>query len=73
MTLIAILAQVGSLAEARAHAVLLARAAAELPGITASLDPAGLRLTAQHLHARVFGTRDRRRDPRLALFVRGRR
>lgn len=73
MILPAILARVGSLAEARAHAVLLARAATELPGVTATLDPSGVRLTARHLHARVFGTRHRRRDPRLALFTRGAR
>ncbi len=71
MTLPNLLAQLGTVAEARAHAVLLARAVAELPGITATLDPAGIRLTARHLHARMFGTRARRRDPRLALFVRG--
>lgn len=71
MILPALLAHVGRLAEARGHAVLLARAASELPGIAATLDPAGVRLTAQHLHARVFGTRRRRREPRLALFVRG--
>ena len=70
MILPIILAQAGVLAEARAHAVLLARAATELPGIAATLDPAGFRLTARHLHDRVFGTRHRRRDPRLALFAR---
>ena len=70
MTLTFILDQVRSLAEARGHALLLARAATELPGITATLDPAGIRLTARHLQARVCGTRHRRRDPRLALFTR---
>jgi hypothetical protein len=73
MTLALILDQVRGLAEARGHAVLLARAATELPGITATLDPAGIRLTARHLHARAFGTRHRRRDPRLALFTRSAR
>ena len=71
MILSTILAQAAGLAEGRGHALLLARAASELPGITASLDPAGVRLTARHLQARLFGTRHRPRDPRLALFVRG--
>ena len=71
MTLSAIFDQARLLGEARAHAVLLARAAAELPGITATLDPAGIRLTALHLRARWFGTRHRPRDARLALFTRG--
>ncbi len=73
MTLPALLAQLGSLAEARAQALLLARAATELPGIAATLEPAGLRLAARHIRAHVFGTRHRRRDPRLALFLRGSR
>lgn len=73
MMLPLILDQLAALAEARVNAVLLARAAAELPGVAATLDLAGIRLTARHLHARAFGTRHRRRDPRLALFTRGRR
>lgn len=73
MTLSALLGHVASLAEARTHALLLARAASELPGITATLDVGGIRLTARDLHARAFGTRHRRRDPRLALFGRGTR
>ena len=72
MTLTLILDQLAALAEARASAALLARAASELPGIAVTLDPAGIRLTARHLHARAFGTRHRRRDPRLALFGTGR-
>lgn len=66
-----VLDQIAAFAEARVHAVLLARAASELPGIAASLDPAGIRLTAHGLRARVFGTRHVRRDPALALFARG--
>ncbi len=71
MMLAVILDQVAALAEARGTAMLMARAAAELPGIAASLDPAGIRLSAVYLRARAFGTRHRRRDPRLALFARG--
>ena len=65
-----LLEQLVALAEARAQTVLLARAATELPGIAAAIDPAGLRLTARGLHARAFGTRHRPRDPRFALFTR---
>ncbi|MBV8971639.1 MAG: hypothetical protein JO290_05045 [Sphingomonadaceae bacterium] len=57
----------------RANALMLARAAAELPNINAALDASGLRLTGHHLRQRFVGTRHRRRDPRLALFVRGTR
>ena len=63
--------QLAALLDARAHALLLARAATELPGITAAIDPAGIRLTAHHLRDRVFGTRHRPRDPRITLFTRG--
>ncbi len=66
-----VLDQLAALLEARVHAVLLARAAAELPGVAAALDPAGIRLTARGLHARAFGARHRPRDPRLAHFARG--
>ena len=72
MNLALIVDQARLLGEARAHAVLLARAATDLPGIGASLDPEGIRLTARHLHARLFGTRHRPRDARLALFGRAR-
>ena len=65
-----ILAQIAALAEARVQAFLLVRAVSELPGIAAALDPIGIRLTAQGLHRRAFGTRHTRRDPRLALFRR---
>ena len=70
MMLAAILDQVAALAEARVNAALLARAAAELPGVTAALHPAGIHLTAARLRVRAFGTRHRRRDPRLALLAR---
>ncbi len=65
-----VLDQLGAWLEARANAALLARAAAELPGVVATLDPVGIRLTAHGLRARAFGTRHRPRDPRLALFTR---
>jgi len=65
-----LLKQLVALVEARAQTLLLARAATELPGIAAAIDPAGLRLTARGLHARAFGTRHRLRDPRFALFTR---
>jgi len=65
-----LLDQLAALVEARIHAVLLTRAASELPGVVAVLDPAGIRLTAHHLRSRAFGTRHRRRDVALALFAR---
>ncbi len=71
MTLTIILEQLRAFAEARGQAILLARAASELPGIAATLDPIGIRLTARGLRRRAFGTRQRRRDPALALFARG--
>ncbi len=68
-----ILDQIVALASERAHALMLARAASELPGIHAAFDHGGLRLHGHALRQRVFGTRHRRRDPRVALFLRGTR
>ncbi len=73
MILQPLLDQLLSLAVTRANTLMLARAATELPGISVAVDAAGLRLTGRHLHARAFGTRHRRRDPRFALFLRGSR
>lgn len=65
-----ILDQLAAAAEAQVRAILLDRAVAELPGVVAALDPAGIRLTAPHLFARAWGTRRSPRDPWLALFTR---
>ncbi len=65
-----LLDQFVAVAEAQVRAILLDRAASELPGVVASLDPNGIRLTAPHLFARAWGTRHAARDPWLALFTR---
>lgn len=70
MIVATILDQIIALAEARVRAALIARAAAELPGVIASIDPAGIRLTAPHLLRRAWGSRHHPRDPWLALFTR---
>lgn len=72
MIVATILDQITAFAEARVNAALLARAAAELPGVVAAVDPTGIRLTARHLRQRAFGTRHTPRDPWLAHFRRRR-
>ncbi len=73
MTVQPILDQIVAVALQRANALLLARAVSELPAVTAALDAGGVRLSGHRLHERMFGSRHRRRDPRVALVVRGSR
>jgi len=65
-----ILDQLATAAVAQARAMLIDRALAELPGVVAAIDPAGIRLTAPHLFARAWGTRHAARDPWLARLTR---
>lgn len=70
MIAMTLLDQLVVVAEAQVRAILLDRAVTELPGVVASIDPSGIRLTAPHLFARAWGSRHAARDPWLALFTR---
>ncbi|KAB7648183.1 hypothetical protein [Polymorphobacter fuscus] len=59
-------------ATARAVADLAARVAAGAPEVTVIAEGGAVRLTAPGLVARLFGSRRRGPDPRLAALVEGR-
>ena len=61
----------GAAAVKRAAAGVAARVAAGAPEIAVVADDGAVRLTAPRLTARVFGSRRRVADPRLALLARG--